>query len=327
MSTYNQYLEEREFSGSVLISKHDDVVFSGGFGKASIELSIPNSIHSKYRIGSITKTFTAVTILQLIETGLISLDDRVNKFFPKQRDGSHINIGNLLSHTSGIYNYTNNPSMKEWAGKSVTPDEISQRFCNVELTHLPNTTFSYSNSNYVLLGMLIEKLTDKVYDQVLKENIFDPFEMSDTEIEVPFKTVENLSTGYELDHSQSLIISPFFNTTNAFAAGNIISTAIDLQKWDRALNSDHLLSPQIKKMMYNPYLHNSQYGFGWFLQDTPFGKLALHSGGITGYCSMLLRFLNSGVTIIVLNNTSQNIDELSKEIAFMAHTDVSTTVK
>lgn len=274
-----EYQSNNLFSGAVLISKQSEIIYCEGHGKASYELGVPITSKTKFRIGSITKTFTAVSILQLVDKGLLKLDDRIEKFFPSQREGDKITISHLLSHTSGIQNYTENPTMNEWANVNVSPDEIFQRFSNKELQSSPGTEYSYSNSNYVILGMVIEKITGKSYDSVIKEGIFDPLGMQDSDIEVAFRIVENRSTGYELDQSQSLIYSPFFNTTNAFATGNITSTVSDLHLWDSALYSDKFISPSLKSKMYKPILYNSQYGYGWFIQDTPFGLVALHSGG------------------------------------------------
>ncbi|MFC5406567.1 serine hydrolase domain-containing protein [Cohnella soli] len=321
--TIEEYLKNFDsnstLSGTVLISKQNEILISKGYGKASYELGVPNYPNSKFRIGSITKTFTAVSVLQLVEKGLIGLDDCINRYFPTQQGGDKITISNLLSHTSGIQSYTDSPLMIEWSKNNSSPDEIFKRFSKLELNTIPGTEFSYSNSNYCILGMLIEKITDQPYDRVLKETIFDALGMYESEVETPLKIIKNLSSGYELDLSKSLIQAPYLNTTNAFASGDILSTAADLHIWDEALHSDKLITSDLKSKMYKPFLEHSQYGFGWFVQDTPFGKLAFHSGGITGYSSMLLRFLDSGVTVIVLNNVSTDISELSKGLAVIAH--------
>jgi CubicO group peptidase (beta-lactamase class C family) len=314
------YLEKLDlFSGCVLLSKDGEVLFSEGYGKASYELGVSNTPGSKFRIGSISKTFTAVSILQLVDKGQIRLNDAVDMYFPQQKNGDKISISNLLSHTSGIQNYTDNPLMSDWVKNHSTPDEIFHRFSDTQLAFNPGTQFSYSNSNYVLLGLLLEKITDKPYDLAIKESIFDPLGMGDSDIETPFKIVHNRTSGYELDPSKSLINAPFFNTTNAYGCGNIISTVQDLNLWDTALYSDKLITPHLKSKMFEPFLGQFEYGYGWFLQYTPFGKLALHSGGITGYSSMLLRFMDSGLSVIVLCNISQDINEVCKELATIAH--------
>lgn len=322
--TYLEKLEQNQlFSGSVLISKEGKVLFSAGYGKANYELSVKNAPGCKFRIGSITKTFTAFSILQLVNNGQIKLDDTVDKYFSQQKEGDKISIGNLLSHTSGIQNYTDNPLMSEWAKIHFTPEEIYSRFSNSELIFKPGSQFQYSNSNYVFLGLILEKILNTPYDEVIKKFIFNPLGMEDSEVETPLKIVENRSSGYELNEAKSLINAPFFNTSNAYASGNIISTVNDLHLWDKELYSSNLISSNLKNKMFEPFLGQFEYGYGWFLQNTPFGKLALHSGGISGYSSMFLRFLGSGLSVIVLSNISQDISEVSKELVSIANKNIA----
>ncbi|MFB9326226.1 serine hydrolase domain-containing protein [Paenibacillus aurantiacus] len=320
---FTQFLHDYErrhgFAGTVSVSRHDEIIFSQSCGMANDERGILHSPSSMFRIGSITKSFTAASVLRLADQGQLSLDDAIGDYFPSQRSGERITLGHLLSHTSGIVNYTDDPLMREWASMTSTPEEIFDRFAIVELLSPPGSAFHYSNSNYVLLGMLIERISGQPYAQFLRSAVLAPLGMQDTQVETPGFMAENRLCGYELDASGAVIPAPLFDPTQAYAAGNLLSTAHDLRLWDRALRSDQFLAPDLASRMYKPALAQSPYGFGWFVQDTPFGRAVLHGGGITGYASMFLRFLDTGITVIVLSNVSRDVSELSKQLAILAH--------
>lgn len=296
-----------------------ELFFSAGYGKANIKQDINNTSKTKFRIGSITKTFTAVSILQMVDQGRLKLEDTVSRYLPLQHGGDIITISHLLSHTSGIPNFTDNILMKEWSQEYVSPEEIFARFFDKELDFPPGLKFKYSNSGYILLGLVLEKVLGRSYPDIIYNSLLQPLKMKDTEVEVPLKTVKDFATGYEYDHTSTLIDAPFFNSSNAYAAGSLISTVEDLFLWDQGLESNRVLSKHLTDRMFEPVKANFEYGYGWFVQNTPFGKAVLHSGSVTGFTSMFLKFLDTRITIIILSNISQDLSELSKELALMLH--------
>ncbi|OAB47415.1 serine hydrolase domain-containing protein [Paenibacillus antarcticus] len=317
----NAYLEplaqDHKFSGAILASLHGEVVYSNAFGKANIELSVDNTTKTKFRIASITKTFTAVCILQLVELGQLHLEDPLSKYYPDYTNGDHITIHHLLTHTSGIANYTDDPHMLEWAVHPSTPEEIMERFSQKELDFSPGEQYKYSNSGYILLGSILEQITGQSYDQYLQEHIFEPLGMKDSRLDRPDYILDLRAAGYHLSEEGTLLNAPFFNSTNAYSAGAIISTVEDLHIWDQALYTNQLLGKSSIDQMFTPFKGEQDYlyGYGWVIQETPYGKLVTHTGGIPGFTSILLRFIDCGLCVHVLSNIAQDVSEIGKKIS------------
>lgn len=329
MSTISEqiqkYLEplarEQKFCGAILASINGEILYSEGFGKANFELDVNNTTKTKFRIGSITKTFTAVSILQLVQRGDLSLEDPISKYHSLQKDGDKITIHHLLTHTSGIPNYTEDPQILEWSAIPSTPEQLIQRFCQKELEFLPGEKYKYSNSGYILLGSLLEQITGQTYEMYLKEHIFDPLGMKATGLDNPSQMLELRAAGYHLDEDRTLTNAPFFHPSNAFSAGAIYSTVEDLHIWDQSLYTENVLQKPLIDRMFTPFKGENDcfYGYGWNIQDTPFGKLVTHSGGIPGFTSLTMRFLDSGICVNVLSNIVQDISEIGKQIAEIIH--------
>lgn len=317
----NSYLEplaqDRKFCGAVLASKNGEILLSHGYGQANLEFKVNNTPKTKFRIGSITKTFTAVSILQLVQTGLLNLDDPISRYYPNQKDGDQITIRHLLNHTSGIPNYTDDPRMLEWSVQPSPPDKLIERFSQNELEFVPGDKYLYSNSGYVLLGSLLEQISGQSYELYLKDNIFEPLGMKNSGVDVPSYILDSRAAGYHLNEEGTLFNSPYFDPSNAYAAGAIFSTVEDMHIWDQALYTEQLLKKPFIEQMFTPYKgeHDYSYGYGWIIQDTPYGKLVAHSGGIPGFSSILLRFIDTGVCVVALSNILQDVSEIGKHIA------------
>ncbi len=314
--------QSKKFNGSVLASVQSEVIFAQGFGMADFECSANNKASTQFRIASITKSFTAIAVLQLVERGLIQLEDRLDRYFPNQYGANGIRVFHLLTHTSGIPDYMEDADLMSWIGNSSEQADLINRFKSRPLEFIPGQRYKYSNSGYVLLGALIEKITGRPYQEYFKEYIFQPAEMFDTGIEeVPGKRMKEQASGYQLDETGALQNAPTVHMSNAHAAGSIVSTVKDLNKWDQALDSNLLLSAGMKEKMWSPSVEATgfSYGYGWIIQNSPFGKLIGHSGGIHGFSSIFLKYIDVKVTVIVLSNMFLPVDEVGRDIAALIH--------
>ncbi len=196
VSRYNKY---GQFNGSVLVADNGKVIYKKGFGLANMEWNIPNQPDTKFRLGSITKQFTATLILQLVEQGKVKLDGKLTDYLPDYRKdtGDKVTIHNLLSHTSGIPSYTSLPGFMTNVSRNPYPvDDFIKKYASGDLEFEPGTKFVYDNSGYFLLGAIIEKVTGKPYEQVLRENIFDPLGMKNTGYDHWGTILEKRATGY-----------------------------------------------------------------------------------------------------------------------------------
>lgn len=219
----------------------------------NFELSVNNTPSTKFRIGSITKTFTAVSILQLIQQGQLSLDDPISKYYPDQKDEDKISIRHLLTHTSGIPNYTDDPRMFEWSVQPSPPEKLIERFSQHELEFSPGEKYKYSNSGYVLLGSLIEQISGQTYEVYLKENIFEPLGMKDSGVDHPSCILDLRAAGYHFSEDGTLQNAPYFDPSNAYSEGAILSTVENLHLWDQALYTEKLLQKAFIEQMFTPF--------------------------------------------------------------------------
>jgi len=303
-----QYSEYGQFNGSILVAEKGKVIYKKGFGMANMEWAIPNGTDTKFRIGSVTKQFTATLILQLVEEGKIKLDGKLSDYLPDYRKdtGDKVTIHQLLNHTSGIPSYTGLPNFfAEVSRNPYSVTDFVKKFASGELEFEPGSKFSYNNSGYFLLGAIIEKVTGKSYETVLKERIFDPLGMTNTGYDHYATLLQNRADGYQKTPT-GYINAPYLDMSLPYAAGSLYSTVEDLFKWDQSLYEDKILSAESKKLMFTPGLSNYGYGFG--ISEQPIGKtdqktkVIQHSGGINGFNSLLTRLVDKQQTVIILDN-------------------------
>ncbi|MBY0502815.1 MAG: serine hydrolase [Bryobacteraceae bacterium] len=308
------YVKNGQFMGVVLVAKDGKVLYQQAFGQAVAEWEVPHTLDSKFRIGSITKQFTAVAILRLAEQSKISLQDPVKKYYPAAPaawDG--ITVHHLLNHTSGIPSYTNQPGFLDKSALTAAPAEILKPILALPLEFAPGQEFKYDNSGYLLLGLIIESLTGAKYADHLRTTIFEPLGMKDTGYDVSATMLKHRSAGY-VRAGAELRNAPYTDMQWPFAAGGLYSTAADLLKWDQALNTDRLLSAASKEKMYQPGL--SSYGYGWFTRKIGTHPVADHGGGIQGFNTHITRVLDERVVTIVLANlNTPAASALSLELA------------
>jgi CubicO group peptidase (beta-lactamase class C family) len=304
-----QYVENRQFNGSVLVAENGKVIFKKGYGMANMEWSIPNAPDTKFRLGSITKQFTAMLVMQLVEKGKIKVNDKITTYLPDypKATGDKITVHHLLTHTSGIPNYTNFPKFFENLSRDpYTPDAFVKQFSELPLEFEPGSTFNYSNSGYFLLGVLIEKVTGKPYAQVLQEQILTPLQMKDTGYDLFEPILAKRAAGYEKKGSK-FVNAAYLDMSIPYAAGSLYSTVEDLYLWDQALYTDKLISASSKAILFTPFLSN--YAYGWGVSKMKMGELKDslltigHGGGINGFNTIITRLPKDKQLVVLLNNT------------------------
>lgn len=315
-----RYVDNGEFNGSVLVVENGKVIFKKGYGLANMEWNIPNTPDTKFRLGSLTKQFTAMLIMQLVEQGKLKLEGKITDYLTdySKAAGDKITIHHLLTHTSGIPNYTNLPTFKTLNRNRYKPADFLKQFSDLPLEFEPGSAFAYSNSGYFLLGAIIEKVTGKTYEKVLQENIFTPLQMNNTGYDMFFKILPKRATGYDRWNLQ-YENAPYLDLSIPYAAGSLYSTVEDLALWDQALYSEKLLSASAKAIMFTPY--KSDYAYGWGVYKTQIAHLkdsveAMgHQGGINGFNTSLIRIPKNKHLVVLLNNTGgTNLDAMQNNI-------------
>ena len=309
------------FNGSLLVAEHGKVVFKKGYGPANAEWGIANTPDTVFRLGSITKQFTSMLVMQLVQEGKLTLDAKLSDVLPTYRKdtGSRVTIRQLLSHTSGIPSYTDLPGFT--ADMSHNPykvEEFVAKYCSGDLQFEPGSKFRYDNSGYFLLGAVIERVTGKPYEEVLTDRITGPLGMRSTGYDHTEEIIRKRASGYQKGPG-GLQNARHIDMSIPFAAGALCSTVEDLFLWDQALYADRLLSPELKKTMFTPVLEN--YAFGWEVRQAPVGPnkenrtLTSHGGGIPGFSSFIVRVIEDKDLVVLLDNAGDpQLTELSAGI-------------
>lgn len=317
MTVYHDY---GLFNGSVLVAENGKVIFKKGYGLADMEWNIPNTPDTRFRLGSITKQFTSMIIMQLVEQGKIKLDAPISIYLPDYRKdiGDKVTIHHLLTHTSGIPSYTGFPGF--FANDSrdpYTPDAFIKKYCSRDLEFEPGTEFKYNNSAYFILGAIIEHVTGKPYATVIRENIFEPLGMDASGYDLHAPIIPKRAAGYERG-PDGYVNAPYLDMTIPYAAGSLYSTVEDLYTWDRALYTDRLLSPEMKAKLFTPYMKD--YGYGWSIRTREVGDQTVntigHGGGINGFNTLITRYVDDQHLVVLLNNTGgTKLGDMTEQIA------------
>lgn len=300
----DSYLDEKDFQGTVLIAKEGQILFSKGYRLANAEHQIPNTPKTVFRLGSITKQFTAVAILQLQEQGKLNVKDPISKYLPDYPQGDKIKIHHLLTHTSGIPSITDFPNLSEIERQPSTPDRVMAYFKDLPLEFTPGAECKYSDSGYIVLGAVIEAVTDASYEKYVQDNFFSPLGMKATYFDHNQRVIPNRASGYGLDAKGTVVNAEFIEMSFPHGAGSLSSTVEDLYIWDRALKEDKLLSKEARKELFRVQAfsenHQIAYGYGLFIDDKK--HIIGHMGSIEGFRSALYRHLDGDITLIILSN-------------------------
>jgi len=296
------------------------VLLSKGYGSANLEWNIPNTPSTKFRLGSVTKQFTAVAVLMLEERGKLKLTDTVKQHMPNAPAAwDNITIHHLLTHSAGLPNFTSMPEYGQWQLSGTSPEKTVSRFRDKPLDFAPGEKFSYSNSGYLLLGYLVEKISAKSYTEFVTENLFEPLGMKNSGYDSNEKVIERRAAGYS-PSADGTRNAGYVHMSIPHAAGALYSTTEDLLKWQRGLYGGKLISAASLKKMTTPF--KSGYALGIRVSE-PGGRLRYaHGGGIQGFNTSLVYFPDSKITVVALANLNgQAPDQLTGDLGRIAHGD------
>jgi D-alanyl-D-alanine carboxypeptidase len=298
---------------AVIAVRNGETIFRKGFGLANLELGVPIEPEMVFRIGSVTKQFTAVSVLMLMEQGKLALDDPLTRFLPDYPMQPHtITVEHLLTHTSGIQSYTSMPAWPPLWRKDFTLKELIDFFKDQPMQFAPGTRWSYNNSAYCLLGAVIEQAGGQTYEAFLRERIFEPLGMRQTCYDHTDAIIPRRAPGYTKSPN-GFINAPYLSMTQPHAAGALASTVDDLAKWDAALYDGTLLRPETLARAFTPFRLNdgtsTSYGYGWSISQYDGLATIEHGGGINGFTCHALRIPSERVFVAVLTNCdSHTID-------------------
>jgi CubicO group peptidase (beta-lactamase class C family) len=297
----NAVIKAEGFSGSILVARRGGPVVARGYGMADYENRVPNTSKTRFRIGSLTKQFTAAAVLLLQERGRLSVEDPVCKHVePCPAAWQPVKIHHLLSHTAGIPNFTSFPDYLQTMGQPSPPAATIARFRDRPLDFKPGEDHKYSNSGYVLLGHVIERVAGQPYGAFLRENIFKPLKMENTGYDDASAPAGPRAKGYETGPNGAPAPAAHIDMTIPHAAGALYSTVEDLHLWDQALNSDKVLKKASLDAMFKP-VHDG-YAYGWRVDRQGARTQQGHGGGINGFTSYIARYPEDGVAVVVLAN-------------------------
>lgn len=308
------YTDQQKFMGSVLVAKGDQVIFQKSYGFANLEWKTPNADDGKYRLGSITKQFTAACILLLEEQGKLSTSDPVKKLYadaPAAWD--KVTIHHLLSHTSGIPSFTGFPDYTATEPLPTTPEKEILRFRDKPLDFAPGSKWDYSNSNYILLGYIVEKASGTSYADFLQKNILDKLGMKNTGMDTRAPILEHRVYGYT-PSPIGTVNAGYIDMSIPYAAGSMYSTTSDLLKWSNGLFGGHLLKPESLAKMTTPVLQDYAYGLGVATKNGR--KVIEHGGGIEGFNTEIAYYPDDKLTVVALANLNGNaVGEIANHLA------------
>jgi CubicO group peptidase (beta-lactamase class C family) len=303
--------EEGSFSGSVLIAQGHSVLLNTGYGMADIGNRVPNTPHTRFHIGSVTKQFTAMAVLILRAQGRVDLEEQVCTYVPDCPDNwKEITVHQLLTHSSGLADSWEFYADKNKPGVHYDPEEIIGWLKDAPLDFEPGDRFWYSNTGYQLLGHLVEEVSGQSYEVFLREEIFEPLEMTNT-------GYARENTEMALGYSASGLEAGFMNPSLAYAAGGLYSTVEDLHRWDRSLYTEVLIPEELLEQIFTPFISTPAlpyvppydqvgYGYGWFVGERLGHRVFGHGGTYNGFRALIERYPDDKVSIIILSNLASS---------------------
>lgn len=312
------YVSNKQFMGSVLLVRDQTVLFNKGYGFANVEWNVPNDSKTKFRLGSVTKQFTAACVLLLEERGKLKTDAPVTKYLPNApASWDKVTIYHLLTHTSGIPSFTDFPDYASTEAFPTTPEKLVSRFRDRPLDFQPGEKFKYSNSGYVLLGYLIEKLSGQNYSQFVEENIFKPLKMQDSGYDSNSAIIPHRASGYTPD-PEGIRNTGYVDMTVPFSAGALYSTTEDLVRWEQGLYSGKVLSAASLQKMTTPAKDN--YAMGLVVSTENGHRKFSHGGSIEGFNTSLAYYPDDKLAVVVLGNVNGGApDQIARQLGEVVH--------
>lgn len=297
----NAFVKTKGAGGAVLLAKDGKSLVSKGYGSANAELNVPNQSNTKFRIGSLTKQFTSAAIMILQERSKLNVKDAACKYLENCPDAwKEVTIHQLLTHTSGIQNFTALPDWKTKKVQNLSPAETLALVKDAPLKFKSGEDFEYSNTGYFLLGLIVEKASGQTYEAFLKENIFASLKMNDSGYDTGTRILPNRASGYSRKGSE-IVNAAYADRNIPFAAGGLYSTVEDLYKWQASFDTEQILKKASIDAIFTPEKKNYAYGWGTGIWNGH--KLVAHSGGIEGFSSHIFRFPDDRAAVIVLLNS------------------------
>lgn len=295
--------------GVFMVAHHGKPIYQKAFGKANLELGVDLTPENVFQLGSLTKQFTAVAILMLEEQGKLSVMDPVAKFIPDYPQGDKITLHHLLTHTSGIKDFTKMKSLADISQKDMTPKMMVDFFKNEAVDFAPGDKFDYNNSGYVLLGYILELVSGENYEDFIQKHIFDKAGMNQSYYASDRKVIAKRAYGYHRKAS-GYVNKTLINFSLPFSAGALMSTSGDLLKWQNALNQHLLLNAKETEKAFKRYkLNNGEvfsYGYGWHIRDIDKTPTREHGGNIFGFKSMAVYIPDEDIYVVGLSNCDCN---------------------
>jgi CubicO group peptidase (beta-lactamase class C family) len=317
------YVMNHQFMGSVLVARDRQVLLSKGYGLANLEWEVPNSPNTKFRLGSITKQFTAASILLLEERGKLHVNDPVKTYMPDASPAwEKLTIFHVLTHTSGIPSFTSFADYQKLEPFPTSAEQLVARFRDKPLEFQPGEKWNYSNSGYVLLTYLIEKISGLSYERFVRENIFAPLRMNDSGYDSNSAVISRRASGYTRTND-TFENAGFIHMSVPQGAGALYSTTEDLLKWEQGLFGGKVLRAASLEKMTTPFKNN--YAFGLQLDSAGGHKMIDHGGGIEGFNTELAYYPDDKLTVVVLGNVNGSApQEIARKLAAVNHGETVT---
>ncbi len=308
-----------KFHGAVVVARGDELVSAQGFGWAGATQTEPNTIRTRYRLGLLTEQFTAAAVLQLRDRGDLTLEDPIARFFPNYPGGDAITVGQLLDHTSGIPNYTALPYFHTWKDDPHTTEQLIARFSGLPLEFPPGTDFNPSNANFYLLGAIVEKVSGTSYGAYVERNLFAPAGMKQSTFGDAYETGEQ-ARGHVWNDEELLDPPDAIDMSVFGGAGGLVSSPVDLVRWNAALYGGDILSERSLEEMTQAGEHG--YGYGLAV-DEGYGQTVLSfPAAIDGFNGSMIYFVEDATTVLVLCNTEVvPASRVAEDVAMLVYGD------
>lgn len=314
----NEKFQSNDAGAVFLVAKGGKPIYRKAFGKANLELNVDMKPENVFQIGSMTKQFTALSILMLHEQEKLNVNDNIAKYLPHYPNGENITLHHLLTHTSGIKDYTKMKTLWSVAKKAHSPEELVDFFKNEPVDFSPGEHFKYNNSGYALLGRIIEIVSAETYENFVEKKIFKTLGMKNSRYANDREIIKNRAYGYHYkeQYTNRMMVS----LTLPYSSGSLMSTADDMLIWQQAINNNQLVKQNTINMAFSKYkLNNGEpisYGYGWHLKDINNVSIREHGGSIFGFKSMGVYIPSLNVYVIGLTNCDCNSPtQITKDIA------------